>query len=210
MKQSMKSLKELRASINSCEACYLKEMPHVLWRGNIHAPLMVVGEAPGKWEHKENKPWVGPAGIELDKAFAVLGLDTNKHCFITNVVKARPIATTRGKENDTPRVQAIRTCSSLWIKQEIALLEPKVILCMGRSAAIGLGIIKSSVSMRTANGMEVWYDESRSSRVLITYHTASVLHMDSDSRYTNADIAERKREILNVLKRAKELAYPST
>lgn len=206
----MKSLNELRAGIKSCDACSLKDMPHILWRGNIHAPLMVVGEAPGKWEHKEDRPWVGPAGKALDRAFSVIDIDTNRHCFITNVVKARPVSTSRGKENDTPRIQTIRTCSDLWIKQEIALLEPKVILCMGRSAAVGLDIIKSSVLMRTANGMEVWYDESRSSKVLITYHTASVLHMESDQRYTNADIINRKQEILNVLIRAKELAYPST
>jgi len=206
----MTSLNELKASIKSCDACDLKNMPHVLWRGNTHAPLMVVGEAPGKWEHREGKPWVGPAGKELDKAFAKLGLDTNKHCFITNVVKARPVSTSYGKENDTPRIHMIRTCADLWMTQEIALLKPKVILCMGRSAAIGLGVIKSNVTMRTANGMEVWYDNSRSSKVLITYHTASVLHMESDNRYAANDIIKRKQQILDVLIRANRLAYPNT
>lgn len=206
----MTSLNELRAGIKSCDACTLKDMPHVLWRGNIHAPLMVVGEAPGKWEHKLGKPWCGPAGKELDKAFATLDIDTDRHCFITNVVKARPVSTTRGKENDTPRVQQIKTCSDLWIKQEIALLKPKVILCLGKSAAVGLGILKPSTPMREVNGFEGWYDEDRESKVLITYHTASVLHMKSDKRYTSADVINRKREILNVLTRAKELAYPST
>jgi DNA polymerase len=202
------TLNDIRAGIKACDACYLNNMPHVLWRGNTLAPLMVVGEAPGKVEVQQNSPWVGPAGEELDKAFAAAGLNTNRHCFITNVVKARPVSSTRGKENETPRVLAIRTCSNLWIKKEIKLLKPKVILCMGKSAAVGLGVIRSSVPMSAANGMEFWYDDTKSSKVLITYHTASVLHMQSDSRHTITDIVERKQKIFDVIIRAKALAYP--
>jgi len=202
------SLEAIKSGAKTCEACYLKNYPHVFWRGTYNAPLMVVGEAPGKWEHKIGKPWCGPAGKELDKAFAVIEIDTDQDCFITNVVKARPISTSYGKENETPRVHAIRTCSNLWIKKEIDLLKPRVILCMGKSAAVGIGVIKSSTTMRQANGMELWYDKSRSSKVLITYHTASILHMKGDSRCTDADIAKRKHQILDVLIRAKALAYP--
>lgn len=199
------NLSTLKTEILSCTSCSMKDKPHVLWRGNQSAPLMIIGEAPGKVETQVDSPWTGPAGQELDKAFAAIGLDTNKHCFITNAVKARPISIKTYKENDTPTPDVIKICSDLWLKKEIEILKPKVILCMGKSAALSLSVIKSSTTMAQANGLEIWYDQQRTTKVLITYHMATILHMQNNS--SEDQIIARKNEILAVLSRAKELAY---
>ena len=87
-------------SIDECRMCTLCDSPHVLYRGNPSARIALVGQCPGKKEHEKGIPWCGPAGYQMDRAFESVELDTNEDVFVTNIVKARPIAPQgSGREN---------------------------------------------------------------------------------------------------------------
>tara|TARA_Y100000310_G_C20675221_1_gene812652 strand:+ start:1502 stop:2053 length:552 start_codon:yes stop_codon:yes gene_type:complete len=182
-------------------------MPHVLWRGNPYAPIAVVGEAPGKQEHLQGVPWCGPAGDLLNRAFNKYGIDTTEDCFITNVVKARPIAPYgSGKENMTPRIEAVRLCSE-FVKREIALLPNlKVIFVAGKPACVGLGLAQNDEPMRLLNNSvrQLHLDVAGISiPCVLSYHTASILYMPDGSQ----EQIDRMWDVAHAVETAKGLAY---
>lgn len=126
------NLAELRAALEAFDGCGLKATAKnlCLYRGADQAPLMIVGEAPGREEDLEGKPFVGRAGQLLDKMLAAIGMgEANVH--ITNVVYWRPPG------NRTPTPQEALACRP-FLERQIALVRPKVILALGGAAAKGL------------------------------------------------------------------------
>ena len=123
------SLAELRALLDSFEGCGLKATAKnlCLYRGAEQAPLMIVGEAPGREEDLEGKPFVGRAGQLLDRMLAAIGCgEENVH--ITNIVYWRPPG------NRTPTPQEALACRP-FLERQAALVKPKVILALGGAAA---------------------------------------------------------------------------
>ena len=192
-------LAQLASQIRSCQKCSLAGNPCVLWRGSVRADIMVIGEAPGLVEAQQGLPWVGPAGKLLDKAATAAGLDTNRDCFITNIVKCRPTSSTPGRQNDTPTREIIGACKP-WLLQEIEILRPRAIVCMGKSAAIGIEGIKASVPMRAAaqETYTFFLGDKTEIPLFVTYHTAAILHMAGGQ-----STRDMKQAILNTLRRAK-------
>ena len=191
--------------IDACEDCYLCEMPHVLWRGNPYASIAIVGEAPGKQEHFRGIPWCGPAGQLLDRAFNKYGINTGEDCFITNVVKARPIAPTgSGKENLTPRMEAVRLCSR-FVRRELALLPNlKVIFVAGKPACVGLELAEQKESMRSlTNSVRYLTVGHQEVPCVLSYHTASILYCPDGSD----EQASRMWDVAHAVETTKELAY---
>lgn len=126
------SLVELRALLDAFDGCGLKATAKnlCLYRGAEQAPLMIVGEAPGREEDLEGKPFVGRAGQLLDKMLAAIGMgEANVH--ITNIVYWRPPG------NRTPTPQEALACRP-FLERQVALVKPKVILALGGAAAKGL------------------------------------------------------------------------
>lgn len=126
------SLVELRALLDAFDGCGLKATAKnlCLYRGAEQAPLMIVGEAPGREEDLEGKPFVGRAGQLLDKMLAAIGMgEANVH--ITNIVYWRPPG------NRTPTPQEALACRP-FLERQVALVRPKVILALGGAAAKGL------------------------------------------------------------------------
>jgi DNA polymerase len=127
-----KSLVELRTSLESFEGCGLKATAKnlCLYRGAEQAPLMIIGEAPGREEDLEGKPFVGRAGQLLDKMLAAIGMgEANVH--IANIVYWRPPG------NRTPTPQEALACRP-FLERQVALVKPKVVLALGGAAAKGL------------------------------------------------------------------------
>jgi DNA polymerase len=89
---------------------------------------MVIGEGPGADEDESGRPFVGKAGRQLDRMLAAVGLSRDKNCYIANVVKCRPPG------NRDPEPGEIEACAP-FLERQINLLEPKIILCAGRTAA---------------------------------------------------------------------------
>lgn len=125
----MDSIEKLKRSFQDCTKCGLSQTrTHVVFgEGNPNAEIMFVGEAPGKNEDEQNRPFIGMAGKLLDGLLEKIGM-TREEVFIANVVKCRP------PENRNPTTEEIKTCLPyLW--QQINLIQPKIIGTLGNFAA---------------------------------------------------------------------------
>jgi uracil-DNA glycosylase len=132
-------LDELRAAAAGCRACDLWEhaTQTVCGEGLRQAEVMLVGEQPGDAEDREGRPFVGPAGRLLDRALADAGIDRDR-AYVTNVVKHFKW-TARGKVrlHKKPNAEEIRACRP-WLDAEVRLVRPRVLVCLGATAAQAL------------------------------------------------------------------------
>ena len=99
----------------------------VFGRGNPKAKLFIIGEGPGQQEDEQGVAFVGRAGKMLDSVFSSVGIDTNKDCYISNIVKCRP------PNNRKPLANEVSECIP-WLTQQIKLIKPKVIVLAGSTA----------------------------------------------------------------------------
>lgn len=181
----------LAASVHSCTACRLRQegnLGPVLSTGPADAPLMLVGEGPGGVEDDYGAPLIGPSGQLLDKALLSVGI-TRDRVYVTNVVKCRP----RG--NRTPDITEGKFCADRWLRVEIRLVRPKVIVGLGKAALryfLGhdAGIVRSRGQWIDWEGIPV----------MPTYHPAYLL------RQYGSDLVRSKWDVYYDLKAAKERA----
>lgn len=136
------SLDQLEQALQGCQKCPLSQYRTqiVFERGNRHAQIVLIGEAPGQNEDELGMPFVGKSGQLLDKILASVGLDSNQDIYICNVNKCRP------ENNRTPTDAEIEACKPFLLEQ-LRLLDPKIILLTGATAVkailkINLGITK--------------------------------------------------------------------
>lgn len=127
---SASTLAELRAALETFEGCALKRSATntVFADGVEHAPVMLIGEAPGRDEDRVGKPFVGRAGQLLDKMLASIGLDRNRNAYITNVINWRP------PDNRDPSPEEAAACLP-FLRRHIELADPKIIILLGAVAA---------------------------------------------------------------------------
>ncbi len=106
--------------------------------GNPDSPLMLVGEAPGAEEEKQGEPFVGPAGQLLDKMLVAMGLDRGG-VYISNLCKFRPAISggAQGSGNRAPTAEEMAACVE-FVREEIAIIRPRVIVALGATASEGL------------------------------------------------------------------------
>lgn len=125
----METWEALQDSCLHCTRCQLHKTRHhvVFGVGNRASRLLFVGEGPGEQEDLQGIPFVGPAGKLLDDMLSIIDLD-REHCYIANIVKCRP------PRNRDPQPQEQDACIG-FLEDQIALLQPKVIVCLGRIAA---------------------------------------------------------------------------
>lgn len=123
---------ELEALCKSCTRCGLCERRHnvVFGVGNRRTDVLFVGEGPGEQEDLKGVPFVGPAGQLLDDMLSIIDLDRH-NCYIANIVKCRP------PQNRDPLETEQEACIG-YLHQQIALIQPKIIVCLGRIAAKAL------------------------------------------------------------------------
>jgi DNA polymerase len=160
----------------------------VMYRGNPATKRMIVGEAPGLKEDQQGKPFVGPAGELLDKIFQAVGWDTNKDWYLTNVTKCRPTATPgSGKQNFTPTAVHRKACS-IYLQREIGLIQPKLIVLLGKSAVQGMLPQHGNKPMKVLAGSIIsvtsWQGFQQPVDFFVMYHPAYLLHSQrSPERY---------------------------
>jgi len=144
----------------------------VFGEGSLNSRLAVVGEAPGKQEVEEGRPFVGNAGKLLDKLLEEAGIDRSK-VYVTNIVKVRPTKESGGRTtNRPPRVGEIREGIEL-LREELDLVKPDTLILLGGTPAKGL--IKKSFTLKSEHGIP--FDSELGLPALATYHPAYLLRL---------------------------------
>jgi uracil-DNA glycosylase len=143
--------------------------------GSPDADIMFIGEAPGAEEEKQREPFVGPAGQLLTKIIQAMGLRRSE-VYISNICKFRPMiddGQQQGSKNRPPTKGEMAACLP-YITGEINLIQPKVIVALGSTAATGLGI-EGSVGKLRGN-----FSAFRNFPVMVTYHPSYLLRCEQD------------------------------
>lgn len=187
------SLEELKAAAKKCQACDLWKhaTQTVVGEGLPNAKIILIGEQPGNHEDLEGKPFVGPAGHLLDEALAEAGIDRKK-VYVTNAVKHFKWEP-RGKRriHKKPGAGEIAACRP-WLDAEIAALHPKIIVCLGATAAQAL----LGSDFRVTQHRGEFLKSSLAPIVMATIHPSSILRApDEQTRHT-----EMKRFIADLKK----------
>ena len=120
----------LKSICSGCTKCGLCETRHnvVFGAGWEEADVLFVGEGPGEQEDLKGEPFVGPAGKLLDDMLSIIDLDRKRNCYIANIVKCRP------PRNRDPLETEQDACIG-YLRNQVALIKPKIIVCLGRIAA---------------------------------------------------------------------------
>lgn len=172
----IQTLAELRRAEAACTRCplYANATQVVPGEGPTHAPLMLVGEQPGDQEDRQGRPFVGPAGLVLDRAIAEAGID-RKEVFVTNAVKHFKWEP-RGKRrlHKKPNAYEIERCR-WWNDFERAIVKPQVTVALGATAARSL--LGRVVTISSARGKLI---DAAPGRVLVTIHPSYLLRIRDD------------------------------
>lgn len=175
------TLPKLRAAARDCRGCALYKLgtQTVFGEGPKDATLFVIGEQPGDAEDRAGRPFVGPSGGLLDRAFEAAGIDRDE-IYVTNAVKhfkwAREARSTR-RLHRTPNAGEIKACFP-WLEAELMLIRPRAILCLGATAAKTLFGRTFSVMKRRAVPLESeWAPVA-----FATVHPSAVLRAPDDER----------------------------
>jgi uracil-DNA glycosylase len=188
-----KSLKAFREAAADCKGCDLWERgtQTVFGEGARHAEVMFIGEQPGNEEDLTGHPFVGPAGRLFNDALEEAGIDRRK-TYVTNVVKHFKWEP-RGKRriHKKPNSREISACRP-WLKAEINLVKPNVIVCLGATAAQALLGPKFKVSKQRGKFIE----STLAPYIMATVHPSSILRApDNETRHIE------KRRFIDDLKR---------
>lgn len=157
----------------------------VFGEGNIHADVMLIGEGPGQVEDETGRPFVGPSGELLQELLEKNGL-RRQDLYICNVVKCRP------PMNRDPRPEEIQACIG-YLRSQVALVKPKIIVALGRFAALQL----------LGDHVRVTRDHGRLYRVknftiIPTFHPAALLHNPANIPMAEADFQIIAQEVRNL------------
>ena len=169
---------ELKQAVPACTACSLHKSrtQTVFGVGDENADWMLIGEAPGAEEDRLGEPFVGQAGKLLDNMLAAIGLKRGENVYIANVLKCRPPG------NRNPEPEEVEKCTP-FLKQQIALIRPKLIIAMGRFAAQTL--LASDATIASMRGRVFRYEGVP---LIVTYHPAYLLRTLPDKAKAWADL----------------------
>ena len=163
-------LDELREAVRGCTRCELHQSRKqgVFGVGDPNADWLIVGEAPGADEDRLGEPFVGQAGKLLDAMLAAIGLQRGRNVYIANVLKSRPPA------NRDPKPEEVAACLP-YLERQIELIQPKLILALGRFAAQSLLITETPISRLRGK-----LHEYHGVPLVVTYHPAYLLRNQAD------------------------------
>jgi uracil-DNA glycosylase family 4 len=170
----------LRSEVLHCQRCplHLTRTQGVFGVGPQRSDWLVVGEAPGAEEDRRGEPFVGAAGQLLDAMLRAIGLDRTQNVYIANILKSRPPG------NRDPKPEEVAACLP-YLKRQIELLQPKLILTVGRIAAQNL--LGTEVPLGRLRG-QVHYFGELNTPLVVTYHPAYLLRTPGDKRKAWEDL----------------------
>ena len=195
------TLAAIDKAIHACRKCPIGALENqaVMGEGPQDAALMIVGEQPGDQEDQAGRPFVGPAGQLLDVHLEKAGID-RKASYVTNTVKHFKYVQ-RGKRrlHQSPAAKEIDTCR-WWIESERAIVQPKLVLAMGASAARGM--LGKTVSISKARGSPIALEDG--SELWITAHPSYLLRLEGPAREEQARLFDA--DLAAVKERLEELS----
>ena len=180
----------LRRACAGCQSCPLGETRTklVFGDGNPDSEIMLIGEGPGEQEDLQGLPFVGPAGKLLDSMLQMIDLDRSK-VYIANIVKCRP------PRNRDPQPTEQQACRS-WLDRQIELVDPKIIVCLGRIAA--MGVIKDDFRITREHGQ--WFTLN-GRMYMATFHPSALLRDPSKRPEAFMDLRAWRKEIREICTR---------
>lgn len=169
----------------SCQRCPLHSGRHnvVFGCGNEKAKIMFVGEGPGEQEDIKGEPFVGKSGQLLDKYLSLIDLDRKENIYIANIVKCRP------PMNRDPKPEEQDVCIE-YLRQQVKLIKPKIIVCLGRIAAQRL--ISPDFRVTTQHGQ---FFEKGGILFMGTFHPSALLRNESNKPLALQDFQALREKI---------------
>lgn len=176
---------ELKENCLNCRKCGLCETRTnvVVGVGNPRAKVMFIGEGPGENEDLQGEPFVGRGGQLLDKMLAAVDLDRKTNIYIANIVKCRP------PKNRDPLPEEQEACIE-WLRNQVALIRPKIIVCLGRISAMRL--IKSDMKITKEHGQ---FFEKNGTLMMATLHPAALLRNPNQKPAAFEDFLKLREKI---------------
>src|SRR5262245_11453185 len=184
---SVKTLEALRSEAAACRACdlYKRATQTVFGEGEVSARIMLVGEQPGHEEDLAGRPFVGPAGRLLDRALGAAGID-RRQVYVTNIVKHfkwKPDeGTGKRRIHERPNQGEVEACRP-WFEQELWLVRPRTVVCLGVTAASAF--LRRRVTLSAIRGQALASPEGL--RAFVTIHPSAILRIQ--------DAAAREEEM---------------
>ena len=181
-------LKTLKLKIENLKDCELKNNANkiVFSDGNKDSSVMIIGEGPGQKEDELGKPFVGDAGILLNKMLAAINLD-RKDIYITNVVNYRP------PSNRKPEIKEIKRYSE-YLYEHVEIINPKMIILLGSTAMEAF--FGSNLKISKERG--IWKEiliKNKTFLTMITFHPAYLLRQADQKKYSWLDLKEIRKKI---------------
>ena len=178
----------LKKKIENIENCELKSHAKqlIFSDGISESPIMIVGEGPGQKEDEIGKPFVGDAGMLLNKMLKAINID-RKNIYITNVVNYRP------PNNRKPEPAEIIRYSN-FLREHISIIDPKILILMGSTAMESLFGSKIKISKERGIWKEVIIN-NKTYLTMITFHPAYLLRQPDQKKYSWSDLKEIKIKI---------------
>ncbi len=181
-------LKKLEKEINEIKECELKKNSNnlVFSDGDFNSPVMIVGEGPGQREDELGKPFVGEAGLLLNKMLNAINIHRNK-IYITNVVNFRPPNNRKPEKSEINRY-------SYYLRKHISIINPKILILLGSTAMESL--LGSNVKISKIRG--IWKEIIINDKVynsIVTFHPAYLLRQPDQKKYSWLDLKEIKKKI---------------
>ena len=182
------SLSELKVEIENIENCELKNNSTnlVFSDGNDQSKLMIVGEGPGQKEDEIGKPFVGDAGMLLNKMLNAISIKREK-IYITNVVNYRP------PNNRKPEPSEIERYSN-FLRKHISIINPKILVLMGSTAMESLFGSKIKITKERGKWKEIIIN-NKTYLTMITFHPAYLLRQAEQKKYSWVDLKEIRKKI---------------
>lgn len=199
----MNTFEELQAECLNCHRCRLGDTRTnlVFGVGNPAADILFVGEGPGEQEDLKGEPFVGRSGQLLDKMLAAVGLDRHTNIYIANMVKCRP------PQNRDPKPDEQDICIN-WLREQVRFIRPKIIVCLGRVAALRL----ISPDFRVTRQHGEFFDK-KGVLMMGTFHPAALLRNPNNKPDAFDDflkLRDKAEELGIVLMPAQDGSAPST
>ena len=184
-------LNKLKKLINSIQNCNLKKYSKnlILGDGNINSPIMIIGEAPGPEDEKNGKTFQGEVGLLLNKMLNAINI-SKEDIYSTYVINYRT------PEDRKPTSQEIKKYS-IFLKDHISIIDPKIIILFGSSAMESVTTLSSKISNERGKWKEIIL-KNKTYPIMITFNPSYLIRFPENKKYSWEDLKKIKKKILDL------------